>query len=137
MGDDGTVTSNAAESTESAAESKLRFEAELEFVQALANPDYLHYLAQNRFFDDPRFVDYIDYLQYWRQLPHCLYIVFPHSLYVLERLQNERFVAAIKRSDFKELIAQQQHRNWLIRADARREAPPPAPPAQVEPDRAD
>jgi hypothetical protein len=69
---------------------------ELEFVQCLANPHYLNCrhgrcpnspsrmslvwlmsllppslllpgLAQNKYFDDPAFVKYLDYLQYWRQ----------------------------------------------------------------------
>lgn len=118
---------------ESVAEAKLRFEAELEFVQALANPEYLHYLAQNRFFDDPRFVDYIEYLQYWRDVPYCLHIVFPHCLRVLELLQSERFVAALKRADFKEMLHKQQYWHWLMRADVRRSAPiegAPQPPAR-------
>lgn len=108
---------------ESAAEAKRRFEAELEFVQALANPEYLHYLAQQRYFEDSRFVDYIEYLQYWRELPYCLHIVFPHCLRVLELLQTERFVAALKSADFKDTLARQQHWHWLMRADVRRAAP--------------
>ena len=40
---------------------------ELEFVQCLANPAYLNWLAQNRYFDDPAFVKYLAYLQYWRR----------------------------------------------------------------------
>ena len=109
---------------ESVAEAKLRFEAELEFVQALANPEYLHYLAQNRYFDDARFVDYIDYLQYWRELPYCLHITFPHSLKILELLQTERFVTMLKRPDFKDGLARQQHWHWLMRADMRRASQP-------------
>ena len=38
---------------ETPAAAKRRFETELEFVQALANPEYLHHLAQNLYFDDP------------------------------------------------------------------------------------
>ena len=49
---------------ESSAAAKRRFEAELEFVQALANPEYLHHLAQNLYFDDPDFRAYLEYLQY-------------------------------------------------------------------------
>ena len=100
---------------ESAVDAKLRFERELEFVQALANVDYIHYLAQHRYFDDARFVEYIEYLQYWRQPPYCLYITWPHCLRILELLQTERFVAALKREDFKTHLAQQQHWHWLWR----------------------
>ena len=73
-------------------------QAELEFVQSLANADYLHHLAQNRYFDDPRFVQYLDYLQYWREMPYCLHIAYPHCLKILELLQTEQFVAALKQT---------------------------------------
>lgn len=48
-------------------EAQDRFETELEFVQCLANVQYLHYLAQLRYFEDPAFVNYLEYLQYWRK----------------------------------------------------------------------
>ena len=96
---------------------QLRFETELEFVQALANPDYLHHLAQNLYFDDPAFRDYLVYLQYWRELPYCLHIVFPHCLQMLELLvQDDGFVDALKRADFKEFIKAQQFHHWRYRA---------------------
>mmetsp|Transcript_5426 Transcript_5426/g.16441 ORF Transcript_5426/g.16441 Transcript_5426/m.16441 type:complete len:81 (+) Transcript_5426:221-463(+) len=44
-----------------------RIKAELEFVQLLANPQYLNYLAQNNYFADPAFVNYLEYLRYWRR----------------------------------------------------------------------
>ncbi|KAL9678442.1 hypothetical protein QQ045_016286 [Rhodiola kirilowii] len=44
-----------------------RFLLELEFVQCLANPTYIHYLAQNRFFEDEAFIGYLKYLQYWHR----------------------------------------------------------------------
>ncbi|KAL1519474.1 hypothetical protein AB1Y20_022993 [Prymnesium parvum] len=94
---------------------KVRFEAELEFVQSLANPNYLHYLAQHRYLDDPDFVEYLDYLQYWRDFPYCSFIVFPHCLRMLELLQQDSFRAALKRADFKDFIFQQQHWHWKYR----------------------
>ena len=36
---------------------------ELEFVQNLANPTYLHYLAQNKYLDDEAFMAFLEYLQ--------------------------------------------------------------------------
>ena len=38
-----------------------RFTAELEFVQGLANPSYLGFLAREGYFADPKFVEYIRY----------------------------------------------------------------------------
>ena len=77
---------------------KERFEAELEFVQALANPEYLHHLAQNRYLDDPDFLAFLEYLQYWREPRYCKYLQFPHCLRMLELLDNEAFRTALKRA---------------------------------------
>lgn len=101
---------------------QLRFETELEFVQALANPEYLHHLAQNRYFEDPSFVEYLDYLQYWRDLPYCLYITFPHCLHMLELLQTDEFCSMLKRADYKDHVFNQQHWHWRQRAMERQPA---------------
>ena len=44
----------------------LTFQVEMEFVQSLANPNYLHFLAQRGFMKDPCFVNYLNYLTYWK-----------------------------------------------------------------------
>lgn len=72
-------------------EELVRFQTELEFVQCLANPFYLHHLALNREFDKPEVVAYIDYLQYWKQKEYAKYLIYPHALYFLELLQAEEF----------------------------------------------
>jgi hypothetical protein len=82
-------------------------------------------LAQHRYFDDGKFVDYIEYLQYWRELPYCLYIVFPQCLRMLELLQSESFVSALKHAEFKNKLQLQQHWHWKRRLD-------PPPILQVE-----
>ncbi|KAK4649007.1 Mediator of RNA polymerase II transcription subunit 31 [Podospora pseudocomata] len=69
-----------------------RFELELEFVQALGNPEYVNYLASRKFLQNPAFVAYLDYLQYWTRPPYLQYITYPTScLKMLELLQVERF----------------------------------------------
>lgn len=127
------------------------WQAELEFVQSLANPEYLHCaptrspralaaprahrrapaaradLAQNRYLDDPAFVEHIDYLRYWAGPKYCHYIVFPHCLRMLELLQQPSFRAALKRADFKEMVFRQQHYAWRYRSN------PTAPPADAAP----
>jgi mediator of RNA polymerase II transcription subunit 31 len=42
-----------------------RFELELEFVQALANPHYLESLAVQGLLNQPAFINYLKYLTYW------------------------------------------------------------------------
>ena len=53
-------------------------------------------LAQNRLFDDPAFVSYLSYLQYWRQPAYAAHLTYPHALPALEALQSREFRAAMK-----------------------------------------
>jgi mediator of RNA polymerase II transcription subunit 31 len=52
-----------------------RFELELEFVQALANPFYLHSLAQQGILYQPTFINYLKYLQYWKEKDYARFIL--------------------------------------------------------------
>ena len=42
---------------------RVRFIAELEFVQCLANPNYFCFLAQHGYFKKPEFINYMEYLK--------------------------------------------------------------------------
>uniref|UniRef100_A0A3Q1GSC4 Mediator of RNA polymerase II transcription subunit 31 n=1 Tax=Acanthochromis polyacanthus TaxID=80966 RepID=A0A3Q1GSC4_9TELE len=44
-----------------------RFQSELEFVQCLANPNYLNFLAQRGFLRERPFINYLKYLLYWKE----------------------------------------------------------------------
>ncbi|KAF2136145.1 uncharacterized protein K452DRAFT_302995 [Aplosporella prunicola CBS 121167] len=69
-----------------------RFELELEFVQCLANPWYLNHLAAQKHLDNPDFVAYLDYLQYFRQPKYAKYLTHPGpTLRALQLLQQEHF----------------------------------------------
>ncbi|TQS32483.1 hypothetical protein Golomagni_07197 [Golovinomyces magnicellulatus] len=69
-----------------------RFEIELEFVQSLANPYYLNHLASQKLLNQPAFVAYLSYLQYWSKPPYLKYLTYPGpTLRHLELLQQERF----------------------------------------------
>lgn len=70
---------------------KLRFQVELEFVQCLANPNYLHFLAQRGFFKDSAFLNYLKYLLYWKDPEYAKYLKYPMCLYFLDLLQYEHF----------------------------------------------
>jgi mediator of RNA polymerase II transcription subunit 31 len=54
---------------------RARFELELEFVQALANPYYLHSLANQGYLNQPAFVNYLHYLQYWKHKDYARFIL--------------------------------------------------------------
>jgi mediator of RNA polymerase II transcription subunit 31 len=85
-----------------------RFIRELEFVQCLANPDYLDYLLKQHFFADPAFVNYLKYLLYWTTFPYCQYIRYPQCLHFLHLLQDREFRIHLEdRSTIEEIKAQQ------------------------------
>ncbi|XP_055676996.1 mediator of RNA polymerase II transcription subunit 31-A isoform X2 [Lutzomyia longipalpis] len=70
---------------------RLRFQVELEFVQCLANPNYLHFLAQRGYFKDQTFINYLKYLLYWKEPEYARYLKYPMCLYFLDLLQYEHF----------------------------------------------
>ncbi|GLC37770.1 hypothetical protein PLESTB_001475000 [Pleodorina starrii] len=85
-----------------------RFALELEFVQCLANPLYINWLATKQYFDNPAFVNYLKYLQYWKQPSYANHITYPHCLFFLDLLQDPDFRAAIKDFSYAEHIRQAQ-----------------------------
>ncbi|XP_012090529.1 mediator of RNA polymerase II transcription subunit 31 [Jatropha curcas] len=116
-----------------------RFLLELEFVQCLANPTYIHYLAQNRYFEDEAFIGYLKYLQYWQRPEYLKFIMYPHCLYFLELLQNANFRNAMAHPGNKELAHRQQFFFWKNYRNNRLKhilprplpEPAPAPPASA------
>ena len=54
--------------------SDARFEIELEFVQALANPFYLHSLAQQNVLSQPPFINFLEYLLYWKEKEYARFL---------------------------------------------------------------
>lgn len=67
-------TPSAPSDAETRAANRARFELELEFVQALANPYYLHSLAQQNILSQPAFINFLDYLLYWREKDYARFI---------------------------------------------------------------
>lgn len=63
-----------------------RFELELEFVQSLGSPAYLHYLATSGLLYQSTFLDFLRYLRYWKQPAFAKYLSYPHCLYFLDLL---------------------------------------------------
>ncbi|EOY22723.1 Mediator of RNA polymerase II transcription subunit 31 isoform 2 [Theobroma cacao] len=114
-----------------------RFLLELEFVQCLANPTYIHYLAQNRYFEDEAFIGYLKYLQYWQRPEYIKFIMYPHCLYFLELLQNASFRNGMAHPVNKELAHRQQFFFWKNYRNNRLKfilpKPPPEPVAAPAP----
>ncbi|KAF8504704.1 SOH1-domain-containing protein [Russula emetica] len=89
-----------------------RFELELEFVQALANPFYLHSLAQQGILYQPAFINYLKYLLYWKEKDYARFILYPHALHHLELLQHAEFRSEIMKDDWRERLNQKQFDHW-------------------------
>ncbi|KAL3081865.1 hypothetical protein niasHT_037043 [Heterodera trifolii] len=97
---------------ETAEEAKRRFEIECEFVQALANPHYLNYLAQRGYFKEDYFVNYLKYLLYFKRPEYARTLKFPQCLFFLEALQSAGFREAIASVDNARYIEDQQLLQW-------------------------
>jgi len=94
-----------------------RFELELEFIQSLASPAYLHYLATSNFLTDPAFLAYLKYLQYWRQPPYNRFLTYPHCLTFLDLLlTNETFRRELNSVQFRNFLHEQQFYSWQYRS---------------------
>jgi len=93
-------------------QNKLRFQVELEFVQCLANPNYLNFLAQRGVFKEQTFINYIKYLLYWKQPEYAKYLKYPQSLHMLELLQYEQFRKELMNAQCAKFIDDQQLLHW-------------------------
>lgn len=67
-------------SSDPKAVNRARFELELEFVQALANPFYLHSLAQQNILEQPAFVNFLRYLLYFKEKDYARFIQYGRLL---------------------------------------------------------
>ncbi|TCD66708.1 suppressor of hpr1 [Steccherinum ochraceum] len=94
------------------AANRARFELELEFVQSLANPYYLHSLAQQGILNQPAFVNFLQYLQYWKKKDYARFILYPHALHHLELLQHAQFRTDIGKDEWREYLNQKQYDHW-------------------------
>ncbi|KAJ1963042.1 suppressor of hpr1 [Dipsacomyces acuminosporus] len=91
---------------------KERFEVELEFVQCLANPWYIHFLAQQGYFDQAAFINYLRYLKYWQKPEYAKFVVYPNALTFLDLLQYKSFRDEMKKFEKTTWVHQLQYFHW-------------------------
>jgi len=89
-----------------------RFVEELEFVQCLASPEYVHWLASQRYFEDEAFIEFLNYLNYWRHPPHVHHVVYPQALRMLELLQDPVVRGRLHRLDTRSVLLSQMMWKW-------------------------
>lgn len=101
-----------------------RFELELEFVQALASPAYIHFLATSRsetgdcpILQDAAFIGFLKYLRKtWSQPEYSRFLAYPHCLYFLDMLIEKP--ASLKEWSlpaYRNFCHQQQFLTWQHR----------------------
>jgi hypothetical protein len=105
---------------------------QLEFVQALASPAYLHYLATSGILYQSSFLDFLRYLRYWKRPEYAKYLQYPNCLYFLDLLvppssdsledvdssnidgiSSSRFAGVDSGEAFRREIAQVPFRNFV------------------------
>ena len=120
----------SAPSDDRRAANRARFELELEFVQALANPFYLHSLAQQNVLAQPAVVHFLRYLLYWKDKEYARFILsvprsapwplltlsprasYPHALHHLDLLQHAAFRQEVAKDEWREYLNQKQFDHW-------------------------
>ncbi|VDM95905.1 unnamed protein product [Thelazia callipaeda] len=103
---------NSVSGPETSEEQKKRFEIECEFVQALANPHYLNFLAQRGYFKETYFINYLKYLLYWKRPEYAKALKYPQCLHFLEAVQSAEFREAITCTANAKFIEEQQLLQW-------------------------
>ena len=94
-----------------------RFELELEFVQCLASPAYLHHLATTGILAEPSFLQFLEYLQYWKKPEYVRLMQYPHCLLFLDQLiHNPVFRRELANVSFRNFVHEQQFYSWQYRA---------------------
>jgi mediator of RNA polymerase II transcription subunit 31 len=115
---------------------RVRFELELEFVQCLANPDYLKCwslhathvwrrwdsrvradLAQGLYLQDEAFIGHLQYLRsHWKTPEYAQYLIYPACLKFLDLLlDHANFRTSLKNSAVCDAIQVQQFQHWQHR----------------------
>lgn len=104
-------------------------------MQCLANPNYLNCkfqliifhstfnslsplfyppadLAQRGYFKDKAFINYLDYLQYWKRPEYAKFIKYPMCLHFLDLLQAEHFRRELTSTQCSKFIDDQIILHW-------------------------
>ena len=91
-----------------------RFIIELEFLQNLCNVQYLNFLATSGILDEPAFLNFLKYLQYFKQPQYLKHLLFPQALAFLDALiESPMFRRELKVPQFIEFAHKQSGLHWL------------------------
>nr|ACM08695.1 Mediator of RNA polymerase II transcription subunit 31 [Salmo salar] len=88
---------------ESEEQARNRFQSELEFIQCLANPNYLNFLAQRGYLREKPFVNYLQYEHFRKELVNAQCAKFIDEQQLLHWQHYSR-----KRTRLQQALAEQQ-----------------------------
>eukprot|EP00804_Cyclotella_cryptica_P001267 CCRYP_012741-RA/>CCRYP_012741-RA protein AED:0.14 eAED:0.09 QI:0/0/0/1/0/0/2/0/123 len=93
------------------------FQTQLEFVQSLASPAYLHYLATSGILYQSSFLDFLRYLRYWKRPEYAKYLIYPNCLYFLDLLvPPDDDCEEMAQVQFRNFVHEQQFYSWQFRS---------------------
>lgn len=69
---------------------EFRFFQEAEFVQCLANVDYVLWLSKQGFFQKPEFINFLEYLQYFALPEYSIHLTYGKGVQILSLLLNPK-----------------------------------------------
>ncbi|KAK3104981.1 hypothetical protein FSP39_014632 [Pinctada imbricata] len=69
-------------------------------------------LAQRGYFKDPTFINYLKYLQYWKEPKYAKFLKYPQCLHFLDLMQYEHFRKEMVNAQCAKFIDDQQLLHW-------------------------
>ena len=88
----------------------------MEFLQMLADPEYLYALNMRGYFFDEKFMEYLKGLAYLLQWEYIKLMRFPEGVWNLKTILGEGFVESTKRPEaFARFLEHCRARNQQIR----------------------
>lgn len=70
-------------------------------------------LAQNNYLKSPEFLNYLEYLSYWRLPEYAQFLTYPACLHHLTLLESARFRSEISRADVARKLNDELYYEWL------------------------
>lgn len=96
-----------------------RFFQEAEFVQCLANIDYVLHLSKTGYFEKSEFIHFLAYLQYFQLPEYAIHLTYARGVQVLALLLNEQ-VRELLKSDpvaFRRILLEQLWSSWARKTE--------------------
>ena len=62
---------------------------------------------------DRSFINYLEYLQYWKRPEYVKFVVFPDSLAILDLLQHEAFREEIAKQEVANFVHEHEFHSWF------------------------